>query len=67
MKRRSKNTSSRKPRRGMLTLEWIFLITLLSIGLVTGLSAVRNSLLDKMADLCECIENLQVCDEPDQT
>ena len=49
-------------RRGMLTLEWIFLITLLSIGLVSGLSAVRNSLLDKMQDLCSCIEDLQICD-----
>ena len=49
-------------RRGMLTLEWIFLITLLSIGLVSGLSAVRNSLLGKMQDLCSCIEDLQICD-----
>ena len=53
---------SRSSRRGMITLEWMFLITLLSIGLVSGLSAVRNSLLDKMAELCTCIEELQVCD-----
>lgn len=63
MKRSPTPARPRKARRGMLTLEWIFLITLLSIGLVSGLSAVRNSLLDKMADLCTCIENLQVCDD----
>jgi hypothetical protein len=68
MKWRSKSrqpapkTSDLTRRRGMLTLEWIFLITLLSIGLVSGLSAVRNSLLDKMQDLCSCIEDLQICD-----
>ena len=66
---RSHNTppaaSRRHQRRGMLTLEWVFLITLLSIGLVSGLSSVRNSLLDKMADLCTCIEELQICDEPE--
>lgn len=60
--RRPAQRRSRSSRRGMLTLEWIFLITLLSIGLVSGLSAVRNSLLDKMADLCSCIEDLQICD-----
>jgi hypothetical protein len=65
MKHRQKNgcqLERRSARRGLLTLEWIFLITLLSIGLVSGLSAVRNSLLDKMADLCSCIDELQVCD-----
>jgi hypothetical protein len=62
-KSRSQKPRSQKPRRGMLTLEWVFLITLLSIGLVSGLSSVRNSLLDKMADLCTCIEELQICDD----
>jgi hypothetical protein len=45
----------------MLTFEWILLISLLVIGIIGGLSAVRNALICEIHDLAECIEALNVC------
>jgi len=45
-------------RRGVLTFEWILLISLLVIGVIGGLSAVRNSLLSELDDLDKCIQQL---------
>jgi hypothetical protein len=44
-----------------LTFEWILLISLLVIGIIGGLSAVRNSLLCELDDLSQCIEAIKVC------
>ena len=51
----------KKKRLGVLTFEWILLISLLVIGIIGGLSAVRNALLCELTDLAECIEALNVC------
>lgn len=51
----------RKKRLGVLTFEWILLISLLVIGIIGGLSAVRNALLCELTDLADCIEALNVC------
>lgn len=40
-----------KKRRGVLTFEWILLITVLVIGVVGGVSAVRDSLISEMGDV----------------
>jgi len=54
-----RHTRSRIGRhRGILTFEWILLISLLVIGIIGGLSAIRNSLLSELNDLDECIQQL---------
>jgi hypothetical protein len=50
-------------RRGMFTFEWILLISLLVIGVIGGLTAVRNSLICELNDLTKCIESIACCDD----
>lgn len=50
-------------RRGVLTFEWILLISLLVIGVIGGLAAVRNALIGELDDLTVCIEAIAVCDD----
>lgn len=45
-------------RRGMLTLEWILLLTVVVIGVIGGLAAVRDAILDELHDLQQLIMNL---------
>jgi Flp pilus assembly pilin Flp len=40
---------------GVLTFEWILLITVLAIGIVGGLSAVRDALISELGDLSHAI------------
>jgi hypothetical protein len=49
-----------KPRRGVLTLEWILIITVLVIGIVGGVAVVRNAIVSEMYDMSESIMDLQV-------
>lgn len=58
-------TRQRKQRRGVLTLEWILLVTVLVIGVIGGLGAVRNATLSELADLANAIEaiNFKTLDE----
>ena len=51
-------------RRGVFTFEWILLISLLVIGVIGGLTAVRNSLICEMNELSDCIEAIACCDSP---
>jgi hypothetical protein len=50
----------RHKRRGVLTLEWILLVTVLVIGVIGGLGAVRNATINELQDLAEAIEALNV-------
>jgi hypothetical protein len=50
----------RNKRRGVLTLEWILLVTVLVIGIIGGLGAVRNATIAELQDLAEAIEALNV-------
>lgn len=63
----TQSTSETKKRRcrrsGMLTFEWILLISLLVIGIIGGLSAVRNALICELNDLTGCIEAIACCDD----
>lgn len=45
-------------RRGVLSFEWMLLITLLTIGLVSGLGAVRDALIDELGDVAEASINI---------
>lgn len=40
---------------GILTAEWILFFTLMVIGLVSGLAAMRDSLIDELADGAEAM------------
>ena len=50
-----KSVLKRIPRedRGVLTFEWILLITVIIIGIVGGLSAVRDGVIDELGDVTE--------------
>ena len=43
---------------GVLTFEWILLLTVLVIGIVGGLSAVRDAVISELGDVAEAITNL---------
>jgi len=41
--------------RGVLTFEWILLITVVVIGIVGGYSAVRDAVIDEMGDIAGAV------------
>ncbi len=43
---------------GVLTFEWILLITVLVIGIVGGLSAVRDAVISELGDVAEAMISL---------
>jgi hypothetical protein len=47
-------------RRGVLTLEWILLVTVIVIGIIGGLGIVRNATVGELRDLAEAITHLNV-------
>ena len=44
---------------GVLTFEWILLITVLVIGIVGGLSAVRDAVITELGDVVEAMISLE--------
>ena len=56
-------SGKRNRRRGVLTLEWILLITVLVIGIIGGLGAVRNAVITELQDLAEAIVSLNITPE----
>jgi hypothetical protein len=40
---------------GVLTFEWILLVTLLTIGIVGGLAAVRDAIIDELGDVAQAM------------
>jgi len=44
--------------QGVLTFEWILLITVLVIGVVGGLSAVRDAVISELGDVAEAMISL---------
>ena len=47
-------------RRGALTLEWILLVTVLIIGTVGGIAAVRNALILEYKEMIESISKMSI-------
>lgn len=45
-------------RKGSLSFEWIVITTLLVIGLISGLGALRNAVVEKLDDLTTSVEIL---------
>ena len=65
MKRLRESPGRRRARcRGVLTLEWILLVTILVIGTMGGLAAVRNAVIGELRDLAQAIEALNVDPSP---
>jgi hypothetical protein len=50
----------RSQRRGVLTLEWIMLITILGIGILGALGAVRNALIKEFCQLTQCVCDVDI-------
>jgi hypothetical protein len=47
-------------RRGALALEWVLLITIVVIGVLGGLAAVRNATIQEITDLSKAVEQINV-------
>jgi len=58
--RNRRRSTSRTLRRGFLSFEWILLISLLVIGVIGGLSAVRDALILELKDVADCVRALNV-------
>ncbi len=43
---------------GVLTFEWILLITLLVIGIVAGITAARDAIIDELGDIATAATSL---------
>ena len=53
-----------KNRRGALAFEWIVIVTLLVIGMISGLGALRNSILSKVVDVTASVDKLNTAATP---
>jgi Flp pilus assembly pilin Flp len=40
---------------GVLTFEWVLLVTLLTIGIVSGLAAARDGIIDELGDVAQAM------------
>ncbi len=47
-------------RKGALALEWILLITIVVVGVLGGLAAVRNATVKEITDLSKAVEQINV-------
>lgn len=54
--------SSQTKRRGTITLEWIILVTLIVIGSLAAVAAVRNALLEEYVEILDTICQMSVCE-----
>jgi len=44
-----------KEEDGVLAFEWTLLVTMLTIGIVTGLAAARDGIIDELGDVAEAM------------
>ncbi len=54
-------TRAQRRRRGFLSVEWILALTILVIGVIGGLSTVRNAILAELQGSCRGIEAIEIC------
>lgn len=43
---------------GVLSFEWTLLFTLVTIGIVTGLSAARDAIIDELGDVAQVMQSV---------
>ena len=44
-----------KEEDGVLSFEWVMLVTLLTIGIVSGLSGARDAIIDELGDVAQAM------------
>ena len=44
-----------KEEDGVLSFEWVLLVTLLTIGIVSGLTAARDAIIDELGDVAQAM------------
>lgn len=49
------NSALRRKGRGVVTVEYLLLLTLIGIGVIVGLCTVRNALINELNDLANAI------------
>jgi hypothetical protein len=57
--------AARRPcrnRRGAITLEWVLLVTVIIIGTVGAVAAVRNELVTEYVEILETICKMSICE-----
>ena len=47
-----------KEDEGVLSFEWVLLVTLLTIGIVSGVAAARDAIIDELGDVAEAMLSL---------
>lgn len=52
--------SSPRKRRGAITLEWIVLVTVIIIGTIGAVAAVRNALVTEYVEILETICQMSI-------
>lgn len=52
----NRSTKRKRQRRGMVSLEWILIITVMVIGVIGGLGAIRVAVNGELEDLAEAVE-----------
>ncbi|MGB9689923.1 hypothetical protein [Thermogutta sp.] len=55
LRKRKPLTQDRAARRGVLTFEWVILITLLVLGVVGAYTAFRDGVIDELGDICGAV------------
>ena len=58
MHQATKNFAAGRHRRGLTSLEWVLLVTVLVIGMVSGLGAIRDSLSLQLTEFAEAIHSI---------
>lgn len=51
-------TALRSEEDGVLSFEWTLLLTLLTLGIVSGIAATRDAIIDELGDLAEAALNI---------
>ena len=51
-----------KRRRGLLTIEWIILVTVVIIGTIAAVGVIRNQLIEEYQELTQSICETNLCD-----
>lgn len=52
----------KRRRRGMLTIEWIILVTVVIIGTIAAVGVIRNQLIEEYQELTQSICETNLCD-----
>jgi len=56
MSRTNKEQNLRQQRRGVVTAEYLLLVTLIGIGVLVGLAALRNAIVAELQDCADAVQ-----------